>query len=49
MIRLFVDGKLVATGPVWMRHHFLDDVLSRYSNPDVVIVLEIVNEEVSEK
>lgn len=44
MIRLFVDGKLVATGPDWMRHHFIEDALSFYSDSDVEIFIEEVPE-----
>lgn len=44
MIRLFVDGQLVATGPDWMRHHFIADALAFYSDPDVEIIIEEVSE-----
>lgn len=30
MIRLIVNGRVVASGPDWMRHHFLLDVQQRF-------------------
>lgn len=44
MIRLFVDDQLVACGPDWMRHHFIEDALSFFSDPDVEIFIEEVPE-----
>lgn len=28
MIRLIVDGHVVATGPDWMEHHFVEDAVA---------------------
>lgn len=43
MIRLIVDDHVVATGPDWMRHHFIDDAFERFPNSSIFI------EEVPEK
>lgn len=30
MIVVLLDGSVVCTGPDWMKHHFIDDVLERF-------------------
>ena len=42
MIRLVVDCHVFATGPDWMRHHFIEDALERF--PDASIFIEEVSE-----
>lgn len=39
MISVVVDGVCVATVPLWMAHHVIDDAVSRY--PGCKIVLEV--------
>jgi hypothetical protein len=39
MISVLVDGVCVATVPLWMAHHVIDDAVSRY--PGCKIVLEV--------
>lgn len=40
MICLVVDGSLVAIGPDWMEHHFLEDVAERFPGKSISIFTE---------
>lgn len=40
MICLVVDGNIVAIGPDWMEHHFLEDAAERFSGSDISIYTE---------
>lgn len=39
MICLFVDGYIVAIGPDWMEHHFLEDVAERFPGKSISIFM----------
>lgn len=41
MIYLFVDGCLVAVGPDWMEHHFVEDVSFRFPGKSFSIEREV--------
>ncbi len=40
MICLVVDGDLVAIGPDWMAHHFLEDAAERFPGKSISILKE---------
>ena len=40
MICLIVDGHIVAIGPDWMEHHFLEDAAERFPGKIISIVTE---------
>lgn len=40
MICLFIDGTIVAVGPDWMEHYFLEDSTERFPGKDIFIIRE---------
>lgn len=42
MIRLILDGHVVATGPDWMFRHFIEDAVLRF--PDLSFTIQEVKE-----
>lgn len=40
MICLVVDDRIVAFGPDWMEHHFLEDAAERFSGKSISILTE---------
>lgn len=41
MIYLDVDGHIVAIGPDWMEHHFLEDAAERFPGKNISIFTEV--------
>lgn len=41
MIYLLVDGRIVAIGPDWMEHHFVEDVAVHYPDKSFSIEREV--------
>lgn len=41
MIFLVVDGRVVAVGPDWMEHHFVEDVAVRFPGKSFFIEREV--------
>lgn len=41
MIYLVVDGRIVAVGPDWMEHHFVEDVAFRFPGKSFSIEREV--------
>ena len=41
MICLVVDGDVVAVGPDWMEHHFLEDAALRFPGKSFSILTEV--------
>lgn len=42
MINVLVDGNVVASVPLWMAHHVIDDALSVYSASGRKISFEVI-------
>lgn len=40
MICLVLDGHIVAIGPDWMEHHFLEDAAERFPGKSISIFME---------
>ena len=40
MICLVLDGHIVAIGPDWMEHHFLEDAAERFPGKNISILTE---------
>lgn len=40
MICLVVDDHIVAIGPDWMKHHFLEDAAERFPGKSISILME---------
>lgn len=40
MICLVVDAHIVAIGPDWMEHHFLEDAAERFIGKNISILME---------
>lgn len=41
MICVVVDGHVVAVGPDWMLHHFLEDAVARFPGKNISILTEV--------